>query len=1023
MGYVALPRFLFRAPLLPARALADARRGLQAHPLGATAVTLASPSLAAAMARAPRTPATALALERYARRAAFRPTPHGLWAGVGVGALAGRTRVRTGGPAARLAPSWARLAALGRALLERGEVREQARLRRAPSLTLGERTMTWLGPSGADDFCEERTSELDEALEAVVRSCREWTPWAAVREAAVAGLGAAASQDGDDDADDDRDEDGDGDQDGTRGEAPGDVDEWLLTLLDDGVLVVDTVPPLIGPPAPLWMTERLARLPSVDDVARALEAARAALAAGDLIAGEATLARLPDAPPASAAVQGTLVFTGASTDVALSRAAVARAAALAPLLFRLQEALAPPSAERTPGRALAETLDAATEIFGAGALELPALTRGEYGAAPAGDPGQPDAPEAEVATTAALVAFLADRIVAAARDGAAEIALRADELEPLLPEASPPATCELFLSPCRPRPAAPPGDRWLLGLHAPAGASWGRFAGVLAAEGAAGPLFDTLAEAERRARPDEKHLDVAFAPAPRVAELCAHPPLRDAALALTDWPAGEHPAVTLDDLLLVADPAALEPLALRSAAGDVVTPSPLHRVRSTTAPRGVWRLLAGWNLRRQHAPWALTWGPLGALAWTPRVRLDGFVIAPASWRLPAGVAVSARRLSAWRRAHGVPRHVQVGHEDELMPVDLQAPGARALLAGHERVHEIWPPLADTPDRDGRRVEAVVALVDEPDARAAAAATATRAAGLVPPPARLEVGADDPPWVTFKLFGAADRQDAVLAQVVAPLLAKAGRARWVRRWFFQRYVDGPGRRPHLRLRVAGHTDAVAHALDALLTPARRTGDIVTVERAPYFPEAARFGGESALPAVHALFQAASELALAALTDAPDDEPDGQALGGDEDPRLLLLIGAHDALARAAGLDTARRRALARQRRDAHAADVDEDFAAALATDFRRARVPLRAVLGDREAGPLGSLLAPYQRAAAAALATLSPARRLSLLPALLHLDAVRLLGPDRDAEIRGYTFWERTLESLEKHAAAPPQRGR
>jgi len=1003
MGYVALPRFLFRAPLLPLRALGDARRSLKAHPLGATALALASPALAAALQRSPRAAATLATVDRYARRAAFRPTPHGLWAGVGVGRLGGQTRVRTGVPAARLTPSWARLAALGRALLERSPLREHVRLRCAPSLTLGARTMIWLGPAGADDFCEERSAELDEALATVVRACRAWSPWPVVRRAATEALGAQPSEDDDD---------------------GGDVDEWLLTLVDDGVLVVDVVPPLLGPPAGLWMAERLTGLTAADDVTGALAAARSALATGELATAEQALARLPAATRAPAAVQGTLVFTGAKTDVALSGAAIARAAALAPLLFRLQEALAPPSVERTPGLALAETLDATTEIFGAGALDLSALARGEYGASPAGDAAESDAPASDGAGAAAVVALLTDRIVAAARAGDAEIALRAAELEPLLPVLAPPATCELFLTPCRPRPAAPPGDRWLLGLHAPAGASWGRFAAALAGEEAARLLFEELKEGERRARPDERHLDVAFAPSARVAELCAHPPLRDAALALTDWPAGEHPAVTIDDLQLVADPAALEPLALRDTAGAVVTPSSLHRVRSTTAPPGVWRLLAGWNLRRQHAPWALAWGPLGALAWTPRVSLDGFVLAPASWRLPPGVTATARRLNAWRRAHRVPRHVQVGNEDELLPVDLEAPGAAKLLTGHRRVHEIWPPLGDTPDRDGRRVEAVVALVDEPDTRASAAAAATRNAGMVPPPGRLpaDTAAD---WVTFKLFGAADRQDAVLAEAVAPLLAKARRAGWVERWFFQRYVEGPGRRPHIRLRVAGHTDAVAHALEAQLGHARQAGDVVAVERAPYFPERARFGGEAALPAVHALFQAASELALAALTDddGASDEDDGPGPGGDEDPRLLLLIGAHDALARAAGLDAGRRRTLARQRRDAHAVDVDEDFARALAADFRRQRPPLRAVLADRDGGPLRSLLAPYRRAAEAALARLAPDRRLPLLPSLLHLDAVRLLGPDRDAEIRAYTFWERTLESLERHAAAPRGPGR
>ena len=512
--------------------------------------------------------------------------------------------------------------------------------------------MTWLGPGAPDGFCEQHTAELDEALETVVLACGEWTEWAVLRATAARVLMGGGD---DDDA-----------------QAEEELDDWLLTLVDDGALLVDTVPPLLGPPADVWMAERLARLPAAEDVANALNVAREALRAGALATAVDVLGRLPHSPGdgETAPVQGTLLFPGATAQVTLSRAAIARAAALAPLLFRLQEALVPPAAERTPGRALAETLDAATEIFGAGALELPALARGDYGADPAGDPDDDDAPDVDRSAGAAVVAFLTNRIMAAARGGDAEVALRADELAALLPDTQPPATCELFLTPSRQQPKATPGAGWLLGLHAPAGASWGRFAGPLAGDQDAQQMFADLKAGERWARPDEEWIDVAFAPSARVADLCAHPPLRDAALALTDWPA-EQAALTLEDLELVADPAALTPLALRRTAGAAVTPSPLHRVRSTTAPRGVWKLLVGWSLHRQHAPWAMAPGPLslGTLDWLPRVRLDGFIIAPASWRVPAGVTTTARRLEAWRRTHRIPRHVQVGHEDELLPLD------------------------------------------------------------------------------------------------------------------------------------------------------------------------------------------------------------------------------------------------------------------------------------------------------------------------------------------------------------------
>jgi hypothetical protein len=38
---------------------------------------------------------------------------------------------------------------------------------------------------------------------------------------------------------------------------------------------------------------------------------------------------------------------------------------------------------------------------------------------------------------------------------------------------------------------------------------------------------------------------------------------------------------------------------------------------------------------------------------------------------------------------------------------------------------------------------------------------------------------------------------------------------------------------------------------------------------------------------------------------------------------------------------------------------------------------------------------------------------ALLPALLHLAAVRLAGVDAAAEARAYYFWERALEGLQR----------
>ncbi len=168
------PHILLRAPLLRAR---DIKRpaALLESPFGKAGLALASPDLAAALAAGSVKAQARQAVSRYASRAAFRPTPSGFLAGVTLGELAARTAVATGTPTFHLRPSWARLAALGRALLDEPAVRKQVKLRVAPSLLAVGSELAWLAfdePSGLTT----RHAESDETLSAVLLAAENWTP-------------------------------------------------------------------------------------------------------------------------------------------------------------------------------------------------------------------------------------------------------------------------------------------------------------------------------------------------------------------------------------------------------------------------------------------------------------------------------------------------------------------------------------------------------------------------------------------------------------------------------------------------------------------------------------------------------------------------------------------------------------------------------------------------------------------------------------------------------------------------------
>ena len=197
MPVTPLPVVILRAPLLPAAALRDPVAALRRHPLGHAALQVASPDLATALAGRGGAAAQA-ALVRYARRAAFRATPAGLLAGVGLARLGARTRVTTGEPVAHVEPAWATLAGLGRRLLEDAEIRPHVRLRAAPSVLRGPEEALWLAME-EDGLCQQ-SAELDAGLEAVLDAAPEPAPWSRVR-AALARAVASADADADADAD------------------------------------------------------------------------------------------------------------------------------------------------------------------------------------------------------------------------------------------------------------------------------------------------------------------------------------------------------------------------------------------------------------------------------------------------------------------------------------------------------------------------------------------------------------------------------------------------------------------------------------------------------------------------------------------------------------------------------------------------------------------------------------------------------------------------------------------------------
>ena len=142
-------------------------------------------------------------------------------------------------------------------------------------------------------------------------------------------------------------------------------------------------------------------------------------------------------------------------------------------------------------------------------------------------------------------------------------------------------------------------------------------------------------------------------------------------------------------------------------------------------------------------------------------------------------------------------------------------------------------------------------------------------------------------------------------------------------------------------------------------------------------------------------------------------------GDADAdRVSLVVRAADALAIGLGLDLSARQQLARCNRDACTAAglLDEDSAR---LEHRQRSRSLSAWLTGAQADVFTPGLVTLRKAARAVADSLDADARTTLqekLPALLHMQAVRLAGADASSEALANYLWQRVLEGLAARGA-------
>lgn len=863
--YEPLGWAVLRAPLLPAATRnatpqsPSAPSLLPTDPLLDLAVRTASPDLAAALERTgpqdEQAPRLARKLRRYLIRMTTRPTPFGLFAGVGLVRWAPATDLAIVPAASRTATradmSW--LSGLTESLQHDPDIGPHLRLMASPAILLhGGRAILTDGPAGT-------SVRATAAVRLVLSSARAGISRTELEQAIV--------------------------------DIPGATPDKAARLVGDlwaqGFLISELGPaPTCGDP----MTRLRGSLETMAAgraraVARKLARLADELAVWEALPLERKADHLPalhdlladvDQPVAAARsgtgrgrVNGDGTRNSAlQTDTALSlrstglnASVAAEAAEAAEVLLRLSLPQGMPH------------LDDYRRTF-----------EGRYGAHrqvpllelldPATGLGPPSSHRAGETRNDPREQLLLDLAVEANRERARVVELDDDLLSRLaasdpVPEHVPPSLELSFFIAATSSDAIDEGNFQIvvgpnLGASA-AGRSLGRFAGLLGPP--AREALEEVARIEQVHTPGTLIAEIVYSPRPaRSANVALRPAIRRHEILVDAWP-----GVPSEDAIPVRE------LVVGMENGRFVVSWPAGRARIVGVQGhmlNAWKAPAAvrFLVDVAHDRWcrftAFSWGPAARLAYLPRVQRHRTVLAPAQWRLETATAHGggpdnnfASALSTWRSDWDVPSHLYLtvadnrllldlddGRDVELLQEELRAgaPGGSVVLQealpGPEHA---WLPGTG----GGHMCEVVAPLVRRGGEQPGAESPSTTR--LVSPVSRLRPPGSD--WLYLKLYCDPHREEDLIGGPLLTFAERATRRGLADGWFFVRYADAEH---HVRLRFHGVPAALIGPLTeqaCVWADGLRTDGLCTkFSFDTYEREVERYGGEAGIAAAEALF---------------------------------------------------------------------------------------------------------------------------------------------------------------------------
>lgn len=320
---------------------------------------------------------------------------------------------------------------------------------------------------------------------------------------------------------------------------------------------------------------------------------------------------------------------------------------------------------------------------------------------------------------------------------------------------------------------------------------------------------------------------------------------------------------------------------LHPESGRPVRPVLPHMLALDTQAPPVARFLMDLATARPRVWSGWDWAGHDTLPYLPRVRYGRVVVMPKRW-LPGrrlrdaarakGAEMWEEGLDAWRRRLAVPDRLHIARNDQIYPVDLRDRWDRELLrseltAAHPQFvlyEDVTADGAGLGWNGGHSTEIVVPLAGARPSGGAPGTADRERARTAPPvrpaPTRFHLPGED--WLFVKWYAEPSAHEALLADHLPAVLAEIEDD--VDRWFFVRYQDPD---PHLRLRFHGDGEALNGRVLPVLSRASRvlveSGALRSMTLDTYRPESDRYGGEPLQEAAELLFRTDSLSAVVHL----------------------------------------------------------------------------------------------------------------------------------------------------------------